>query len=117
MVTTDRLTQLRLIAEQNRPPPIWVPVTPAAVIEGEIIASTRPMRGSEYVFTVEPNQIDIRQMSGEIVTVQIFGHMARDLALADAGIGSLVHIEYLGKFPGTYGRGKYRRFAIAVLND
>ena len=117
MVTTDRLTQLRLIAEQNRPPPIWVPTEPGEIIEGELVSSTRPMRGHEYVFTVEPNQIDIRQPSGEIVTVQVYGGMARDLALADAGIGSLVHVEYLGKFPGVYGRGKYRRFAIAVLND
>ena len=117
MLNPNRLAQLREKAAQKRPPPIWVPTEPGEVVEGEIVASTRTMRGIEHCFVATENEITVKQPDGALVRVQVYGWMGHDLAVADAGIGSLVHIEYLGMFPGTFGKGKFRRFTIAVLND
>lgn len=117
MLTPDRLTQLREHAALTRPAPIWVPTEPGEIVEGEILSSTRPMRGNEHCYMATENEITVMQPDGALVRVQVYGWMGHDMAVADAGIGSLVHIEYLGRFPGTFGKGKYRRFAIAVLND
>ena len=117
LIDPTALALLREKAAQKRPPPIWVPTEPGEVVEGEIVASTRPMRGSQHCYTATENEITVMQPDGEPVTVQVYGWMGHDMAVADAGIGSLIHIEYLGMFPGTFGKGRYRRFAIAVLND
>ena len=116
-MTSARLAQLRAKAAQNRPPPIWVPTEPGEIVEGEILSSTRPMRGNEHCYVATENEITVMQPDGEPVRVQVYGWMGHDMAVADAGIGSLIHIEYLGMFPGTFGKGMYRRFAIAAVND
>lgn len=117
MLTPDRLAPLRERAALARLAPIWVPNEPGESVEGEILSSTRPMPGNEHCYAAAENEITVRQPHGEPIRVQVYGWMGHDMAVADAGIGSLVHIEYLGMFPGTFGKGKFRRFAIAVLND
>ena len=87
MLTTDRLAQLREKAAQTRPPPIWVPTEPGEFVEGEILSSTRPMRGNEHCYMATENEITVMQPDGEPVRVQVYGWMGHDMAVADAGMG------------------------------